>query len=464
MEEETPPKEMNKEIFDIEEVTARTKDIKQNILKIEIANGYGTGFLCKIYVNDKPIPVLITCYHVINQEYIKDKDFLFFSFPNNNELIEKTLNLNIKRIIYQNEVLDVTFIEIKEEDGLDIYSFLEMDNSISSNNPNMLHEYCYLLHYPDGAESIKLTQGEIEQLIENYNLLTNSWTKLGSSGAPIINYKNNYVLGVHRSSYKVGKEITGKGTILNYAAKKFSEEKSEEILMLYKNLYCTSNTMDMIYIIPKNENNIKLFSNKFFDMYAIISDLIILKYNGHDYSFKQYFNVNEFENSDIIKGEARITLKGVEYINNMDYMFSGCNELKKVIAKETDFSNVISMIATFEKCNNLEEIANTSNWNLENVISLKGLFYMCPKLKDVPGIENWNPIKVRNCEEMFFSCKSIDPSVIAKVENWKNVKKDVKDLCKKGYTSNNLFAYIAFDNFQGTVNYISNKFNFFKKK
>ena len=74
------------------------------------------------------------------------------------------------------------------------------------------------------------------------------------------------------------------------------------------------------------------------------------------------------------------------------------------------------------------------------------------------------PIKVRNCEEMFFSCKSIDPSVIAKVENWKNVKKDVKDLCKKGYTSNNLFAYIAFDNFQGTVNYISNKFNLFKKK
>ena len=149
----------------------------------------------------------------------------------------------------------------------------------------------------------------------------------------------------------------------------------------------------------------------------------------------------------------------------MDYMFSGCNELKKVIAKETDFSNVISMIATFEKCNNLEEIANTSNWNLENVISLKGLFYMCPKLKDVPGIENWNPIKVRNCEEMFFSCKSIDPSVIAKVENWKNVKKDVKNLCKKGYTSNNRLAYIAFDNFQGTVNYIANnKFNILKKK
>ena len=47
MEEETPPKEMNKEIFDIEEVTARTKDIKQNILKIEIANGYGTGFFVK---------------------------------------------------------------------------------------------------------------------------------------------------------------------------------------------------------------------------------------------------------------------------------------------------------------------------------------------------------------------------------------------------------------------------------
>ena len=374
MEEETPPKEMNKEIFDIEELTERTKDIKQNILKIEIANGYGTGFLCKIYIDDKPIPVLITCYHVINQEYIKDKDFLFFSFRKNNEGFERTLNLNIKRIIYQNKELDVTFIEIKEEDNLDMYSFLEMDNSISDNNPNMLHEYCYLLHYPDGAEKIKLTQGEIKELIQNNNLLTNSWTDFGSSGAPIINYKNNYVLGVHKSSNKDGKEITGKGTILNYAAKKFSEEKKEEIKILYENLYCTSNTMDMIYIIPNNEKNIKLFSNKFFNMYATISNLLILIYNGHDYSFKQYFNVNDFDNSEIIKGEARITLKGIEYINNMDFMFSGCNELKKVIAKETDFSNVISMNATFEKCENLEEIANTSKWNLENVTSLKGLF------------------------------------------------------------------------------------------
>jgi len=464
MEEETPPKEMNKEIFDIEELTERTKDIKQNILKIEIANGYGTGFLCKIYINDKPMPVLITCYHVVNQEYIKDNNFLSFSFRKNNEIFKIKLNLNIKRIIYQNDDLDVTFIEIKEEDGLDIYSFLEMDNSIRVNNPNMLHEYCYLLHYPDGAENIKLTQGEINGLIENNDLLTNSWTDFGSSGAPIINYKNNYVLGVHKSSNKDGKEITGKGTILNYAAKKFSEEKNEEIKILYENLYCTSNTMDMIYIIPNNEKNIKLFSNKFFNMYAAISNLLILIYNGHYYSFKQYFNVNEFENSEIIKGEAKITLKGIEYINNMDFMFSGCNELKKVIAKETDFSNVISMNATFEKCENLEEIANTSKWNLENVTSLKGLFYMCPKLKDVPGIENWNPIRVTNCEEMFFFCKSLEASVIAKVENWKNVKKDIKKLCKKGYTSKNFFGYYIFDNFSGTVNYFSDKFNIFKKK
>ena len=34
---------------------------------------------------------------------------------------EKKLDLNIERIIYQNKSLDITIIEIKEEDNLDIY-------------------------------------------------------------------------------------------------------------------------------------------------------------------------------------------------------------------------------------------------------------------------------------------------------------------------------------------------------
>ena len=122
------------------------------------------------------------------------------------------------------------------------------------------------------------------------------------------------------------------------------------------------------------------------------------------------------------------------------------------------------MDSTFERCDNLEEITNTSKWNLENVKTLKGLFYKCPKLKDIPGMEKWNPINIKTCEEMFLSCKSLDASVVAKVEKWKKVPKYIKDDSKKGYTSKNIIAYAMGDNLGGTVKYFANQINIFKKK
>jgi len=219
--------------------------------------------------------------------------------------------------------------------------------------------------------------------------------------------------------------------------------------------------MDMIYLIPKNQKSIKLFCNNFVDKYKTVCNLI---YNGINYPLSQYFPLNYITNNDMIKGEIRITLKGIGYIKNMEFMFSRCNELKKVIATGTDFSNVKTMDSTFERCENLEEVTNTSKWNLENVKSLKGLFYKCSKLKDVPGIDKWNPISITTCEEMFLSCESLKSSVISKVENWKNVKEDIKKLCKKGYTSKNFVAYAFGENLGGTIKYLANQFNFFKKK
>ena len=462
MEEESITiKNDSKEIIDVEELIEKTKDIKQNIIRITIGNDISSGFLCKIYINNNPMPALITCYHVLNEDYIANYDFLYFAYSSDEGITEKILDLNIKRIIYQNKKLDVTIIEIKEEDNLDIYSFLEMDNSINVNNPQFLYQKVYLLHFPKGVEKIQFSQGEVGGLIDNTKIVTNNWTEPGSSGSPIINYKNNYVIGIHKGSSKDEKDSTGIGIILNYSAKRFSEEKSEEIKNSYKNLYPSSNTMDMIYFIPKKQSSIKLFCDKFIDKYKTVCNLI---YNGINYSLIQYFPINDITNTDKNKGEIRITLKGIEFINSMEFMFSRCYELKKVIASGTDFSNIEDMQFMFDRCEYLEEITNTSKWNLEKVKSMKGLFYKCHKLKDVPGIDKWNPIKITSCEEMFLSCKSLKSSVISKVENWKNVNENIKQLCKKGYTSNNLFAYAFGENFGGTMKFVADQLNIFKKK
>ena len=124
MEEETKHSiEKNKEIIDVIEFPEKTEDAKQNILRLIVGdNAIGSGFLCKIYIEkDKPMPALITCYHVVDEDYMKNNEILYFSYLLDDVNTEKVLDLQIKRLIYQDKELDITIIEIKEEDNLDIY-------------------------------------------------------------------------------------------------------------------------------------------------------------------------------------------------------------------------------------------------------------------------------------------------------------------------------------------------------
>ena len=440
--------EKNKEIIDVIEFPEKTEDAKQNILRLIVGNNaIGSGFLCKIYIEkDKPMPALITCYHVVDEDYMKNNEILYFSYLLDDVNTEKVLDLQIKRLIYQDKELDITIIEIKEEDNLDIYSFLEMDTSIIVNNPELVDKKdkkVYSLHYPEGVEKVKYSQGEVADLIDNIYLSTNNWTEPGSSGAPIINYENNYVIGIHSGSDQDEKDRTGLCTILNYAIKKFSENKSEEIKSKYKRLYPKSDEMYLDYLIPNKKKEITLFNNKFVKKNKSLCTFI---YNGYEKNIIQKFEINNITKEDKNKGEIRIILKGINYIRDMDYMLYQCDELKKIIATGTDFSNVETMRSAFEQCKNLEEITNTSNWRLKNVISLRGLFYKCPKLKDVPGIEKWDPKNLKDklaCFEMFKSCLSIKASVIEKVESWKNVPEDIKKEAKKDINMKSFLSSIG---------------------
>ena len=178
-------------------------------------------------------------------------------------------------LIYQDEKLDITIIEIKEEDNLDIYSFLEMDPSIKIDA--LLNKKAYLLHYPEGVEKVKYSQGEVADLIDDIKFLTNNWTEPGSSGAPIINYKNNYVIGIHSGSNQDEKDRRGLCTILNYAIKKFSENKSEEIKSSYKRLYPKSDEMYLDYLIP---NKKKKLHYSIINLYKKINHFVLLYIMG----------------------------------------------------------------------------------------------------------------------------------------------------------------------------------------
>ena len=163
--------DLDNENYKIIELKEKIRDkIIKNICKFKYKVGNdeieGTGFLCKInYINNDMMPVLITCYHLLEAAFLEQiKNLCFLHYLKGQEKIEN-LELNEKRIIYRNEELDIVIIEIKEEDNLDIFDFLNIDNSVNLKNPLLLNKKVYLLHYPKSFKDIHITQGHIYDYI-----------------------------------------------------------------------------------------------------------------------------------------------------------------------------------------------------------------------------------------------------------------------------------------------------------
>ena len=123
--------------------------------KIETKKYFGTGFLCNIPFPDfvNLLPVLITNNHVLKAEDIKINEEINFSLKDN--MYKYRIIIDESRITYTNPTLDITFIEIKKKDNLDINKFLGIDGGIYEGNPyiNYKGKKIYLLHYPKGYDS-----------------------------------------------------------------------------------------------------------------------------------------------------------------------------------------------------------------------------------------------------------------------------------------------------------------------
>ena len=176
--------------------TAKILDQMKNcICKINISGKEnGTGFFTTFSYNNQNYLVLITNYHIINEEYMDSNNSVKISF--NDEQENKNISLNDGRIIYFNKQYDVTIIEIKEKDN--IHNYLEIENNLFSKNSQMYYERksIYILQYKDVA----LVSHGILKEINNHDIIHYCPTESGSSGAPIVNLENNKVIGVHKQS------------------------------------------------------------------------------------------------------------------------------------------------------------------------------------------------------------------------------------------------------------------------
>ena len=159
----------------------------------------GSGFFCKIsYPNtEEKIPVLMTNYHIIDDNFIENKKILKLSIDGN----LKVLNINKNSKIYSSprNKYDIMIIKIKEEDLDEFKNYLELESNIFNKDSEKLFqdEPIYILHYPNNEE-ISVSYGVGIEKINDFDIKHLCNTLNGSSGSPILHSLTHKVIGIHK--------------------------------------------------------------------------------------------------------------------------------------------------------------------------------------------------------------------------------------------------------------------------
>ena len=143
-----------------------------------------------------------------------------------NNFIKKQIFIDELRITITNKEYDFTIIEIKDNDGIELNSFLEIDDQIYEEQINNIYkdQQVYLLHYPNGTE-IKKSEELIKSIDEKYYEIEHFCDNFsGSSGGPLINAKNYKVIGYHIGASKENWNI---GTLLKIPIDYFLKQKKQ---------------------------------------------------------------------------------------------------------------------------------------------------------------------------------------------------------------------------------------------
>ena len=108
--------------------------------------------------------------------------------------------------------------------------------------------------------------------------------------------------------------------------------------------------------------------------------------DNNEYEIRKKYYVKNY-NKNILE----IKLKGIDNINKMSGIFSGCSSLLSLSdISKWNTSNVIYMSNMFCGCSLLKSLPDISKWNTNNVMYMCNMFYGCSSLLSLPDISKWN--------------------------------------------------------------------------
>ena len=439
------------------------KSFEKIIVNIKNNGKKGIGFLCKIKSpnSNKLLPVLITTSQLYNKEDFYTKEKIEFTMKN----FKYFIFLNNRRKSYVNDdKYDIAILEIKEHDELSINSFLEIESDENFNIDNLYKsESLGLVAYNKKEKNYEAIKFKIKTINQNqYNFKYECDLNEELIGSPIINITNNKIVGIYKDFDK--KIKMNNGILLKIPLNDFLEEERQIELFSPKNnnLFKNSKTLKstikindddkeigIIYSIPKNLPNLRLFGDDFvkknkdkckISLYDAINDKEI-EYElctslKTDY-IKEITNIQESNNyfrvvlkpkedltdlSSMFKDCIHLILLdkfynlNTEKVTSMAGMFEGCTfllDLKDIMRLNTSF--VTDMSFMFKDCAYLTDL-DISNWNTSNVKTIKGMFQGCEKLEIIMGLPDLDISNVTDISYLFSSCKGLND--VSDISGW----------------------------------------------
>ena len=390
---------------------------KESVCQVKTANGYGSGFICKIkYHQIDEIYCLITNNHVLNENQLNQPEKNFIEIKLDNQT--KKLFFNSGRKIWTNEKIDYTCIQILKEDNiLENISTFEIDDNCYDENYNSgkYDKMGIVIPVINPKIEIELPQGIIEYTnINKYKFFHNCNTEPGNSGGPIILIKNLKIVGIHQGNVNKNQNIgIYFKEILNNINKKIIEGKLEiekrdidnkNNIMIFKSSQDIKNNVDIFLEEQKiNLENLIYDKNKFMFSYNEFKKEGIYKFK---IIFNNYIDINFDRNQNLI--EVDLSNFDLSNFNNLRCLFRSCHKLKKIEGiNKSKKEKPHSMMEMFKGCNELEYL-NLTNMDTSNVNDMRELFKGCYKLKKIEGIKKFNTSNVLYMREMFEDCEKLE--------------------------------------------------------
>ena len=436
----------------------KLKQKSKYICKIN-GKAIGTGFFCKIPYEYELIPVLITNYHVIDDNFLKENNKLKIYVNDDYKIININKNVNIYSS--DSEKYDIMIIKINDED--EIKDYLELDENIFKKNSENFYkdEPIYILHFPNGDKA-SVSYGTGIETISEYDIKHLCNTESGSSGGPILSLLTNKIIGLHKGCIhkKGGENQFNIGTFLKFPLNELNKKNEIKIKIridkedINKEIYFLDYSFYNNNLQELNENSTLLYINKIKTKYKNffkpekegIYEITLRFDKSIKDSSSIFCNCDKIESIDLSKFDiTNITnmsciFKGctsLEYllginnfdtknVNNISGMFKGCSSLGDLpdISK-WDISNVTDISWMFDGCNLLESLPDLKNWDTKNIINMDGLFNDCSSIKSLPDISNWNTSKVTNMSWIFNGCNLLES--LPDISNWDTKNVDSMD-------------------------------------